>query len=466
MNHPAGVGAPDETYAVICEPQPGTDLDPHEVKPWRRSHRKPVRLVNPIEDRTNLAAPCYYYDAVAGDTAASIADAFLLDVRRFAHDNTKVFKPVAVTAEFEEAMTKEQLAAVLSSITALQQYPGAAEPYFNCTDDSANASHVQLCRNSDALQPCVGIANCTLHYHEPDVSVSPVGHELLVCGISSAPGQFDAIAYFRDPAVSQPRALRHLLDAFGYQDVPVPKAYCRPEAWTAKDAPHASQLESRWLRACVDGYVTELEATVGSAAEPDSNLFMDKQLAEIFLSLEKLEYLELITAPGSILPPQLGALQHMKRFYASSWCWGGTLPPNYGIGWPNMTEFVIKQHAELSTKTKGCGISGTLPVLWGTTLLNLQKFHISDNRVSGTLPPEYAGMTQIKDFYLGNNLLDGVLPSNYASWSSVATINLSGNDFQGEIPSAWWALGDTLQLLFVHNNPRLVSILLSFRHRR
>lgn len=33
----AGVGAPDDTYAVICEPSPGTNLDPHDIQPWSKS---------------------------------------------------------------------------------------------------------------------------------------------------------------------------------------------------------------------------------------------------------------------------------------------------------------------------------------------------------------------------------------------------------------------------------------------
>lgn len=445
----AGVGAPDETYAVICEPKAGTDLDPHEVKPWKWDSRKPVRLVNPAADRTNLSASCYYYDAVPGDTASSIADSFLLDIRRFAQDNTQVFKPVTVSVDYNETLTSDEVTATLVNIKGSQRFLAAAEPYFRCTDAAGSTKECRVGGGSSQL--CAGETNCSLFYQEPDVSINPAGQALLVCGISSAPGQFDAVARFDDPAVSQPRALRRLLDEYGYYDVPVPWAYCNPETWTDPRNPRAPAFTNTWVTACDDGFVTELSADIGPADNPYGHLRLDQRLADVLLLLEKVEILVLFTSPGSSIPPQLGALTQMSIFIAYSWCWKGTLPANLGRGWPDLEILRIEQQEE---PTKQCGIEGTLPEAWGRSMRRVGFFELSNNRLAGSLPPEYAQMSELRYFDLRDNQLGGVLPSSYSNWPYIADIRLQGNDIRGEIHPAWSVLSDTLQTLTLSNNPK------------
>jgi len=133
-----GVGAPDDTWGVTCHPMPGTIdptvYDPHHTQPWKRLARQPVRLKNP-EDRTNLNTQCYLYDATTGDTAASVADSFLLDLREVVRNNTDVFPPVPVNVTFGNALTSAELAAILdvAQQSAMSLNAGALDlPYFVC----------------------------------------------------------------------------------------------------------------------------------------------------------------------------------------------------------------------------------------------------------------------------------------------------------------------------------------------
>lgn len=412
---------------MICEPRTGTDLDLHDIKPWRRKHRKPVRLVD-RKDRDNLSAQCYLYDAVRGDTAASIADVFLLDIRKFVQDNTKVFAPVAVTSNFNESLTSEQVAAVLNNVKSQQQFPAAAEPYFRCTSASGA---VNECRIGGTAQPCTGVTNCTLLYQEPDVTIDPAGQTLLICNISLATGQFDAIAQFKDPAVSQPRALRRWLDAYKRTDVQVPNNYC-----------------SLWLVRCVDGWVTQLEHASGY--EP----VLNRELAEVLLTFERLEGMGIYVAIGSILPPQLGGLSRLRSIWARSVCWDGELPPNLGRGWSNI------QYVSIGSwqKVANCGIRGTLPVLWGSTMPNLFSLELPFNRLSGPLPAEYSGMVRMERLILSGNQLTGLLPGSYSQWGSARDINLHDNNLQGEVPPSWSQFKGRLQYLTLSSNPRYLLI--------
>lgn len=454
-----GVGAPDDTYEVVCEPRPGTDLDPHELQPWKRSQRKPVRLINPATDLVDHRTSCYYYDAVPGDTAASVADAFLIDIRRFAQDNAQVFTPVMASASFEESLTSQQVIDILTTIRNVQKLPAASEPYFQCSNTNGVVSE---CRLGGVVQPCTGVNNCTVFYQEPDVSIDPAGQVLQICNISTVPGQFDGVAMLNDPAVSQPRALRRLLDEWGYTDVDVPQDYCNLRAW----------LEFQWMRGCVDGWVTVIYAAHGVPP----NVVLDRKLVDILLAFKRLERLELHVASGSIVPPQLGGIQGLRFLYLRSPCWQGQLPVNLGKGWPDIEYIDISHWAR---REPACGIEGRLPDLWGATMPNLRNLELRDNRLTGQLPPGYVRMTELRALILSDNQLSGSLPDSYAEWDwlerfnvgnnrmhgalpwsyglwnhYISEFNLSSNDFQGEIPAAWSRLKMNLMDLSLSNNPR------------
>lgn len=427
----AGVGAPDDTYAIVCEPQPGTDLDMHEIQPWKRDQRKSVRLIDPA-DRDNLQTPCFHYDAVPGDTAASIADAFLVDVRRFIQNNTQVFKPLTVSTSLNESLTEGEVTAILSTIKGLQQLPGATDPYLRCTDTTGGNTE---CRIGGAAQPCAGRTNCTLFYQEPDVSLDPAGQVLRICDINSAPGQLETVARFTDPATSQPRTLRRLLDEWGYQDYVVPRDYCDPSAWGIPP----------WVKGCVDGWITWFAGA--ATVRPDA--LLDRRLADLLLAFERVERLEVHVSPGSTIAPQLGGLPRLKVLYARSPCWAGQLLSNLGREWPDIQVIDI-QHWNRQAQT--CGISGTLPVLWGATMPQLQKLLLTDHRLTGTLPSEYSQMTNLKQFIMFNNLLSGSLPSSYGAWQELERIDLADNQLSGPLPSSYFAWDKVTFMILNDNN--------------
>lgn len=427
----AGVGAPDDTYAIVCEPQPGTDLDMHEIQPWKRDQRKSVRLIDPA-DRDNLQTPCFHYDAVPGDTAASIADAFLVDVRRFIQNNTQVFKPLTVSTSLNESLTEGEVTAILSTIKGLQQFPGATDPYLRCTDTTGGNTE---CRIGGAAQPCAGRTNCTLFYQEPDVSLDPAGQVLRICDINSAPGQFETVARFTDPTISQPRTLRRLLDEWGYKNQPVPRDYCNPNAW---DNP-------QWVQSCADGWITTLSGAHG--VNPNAKL--NRNLAELLLTFARVELLSTHVASGSTIPPQLGGLAHLQFLFIRSPCWQGQLPPNLGRELPGLWYLDIGHWSQLQPE---CGVQGTLPAIWGRTMPNLEVLSIIHNRLTGTLPQEYAQMTKMRTFVLFDNRLSGSLPSSYGSWENIERFELYENNLEGVLPTSYGAWTDIVRLLLSDNN--------------
>lgn len=432
-NLDAGVGNPEDTYAVICEPQPGTDRDLHDIQPWRREQRKPVRLVNPQADRDNLEVPCYQYDAEPGDTGPSIADAFDLDVRSFAQQNTQVFNLVTVSTNFEVELTSDQVNSILSNVRAMQQFQAAGEPFFRCPDAGGGAKE---CRLGASVEPCTGITNCTVFYQEPDVSINPAGKVLQVCDIGSGTKTFDSVAKFDNHITAQHMALKRLMSKSYTPDAKVPHDYCNKDSWGT---------EALVVDCDDDGWITFL-----SALRLENNVALNKDLAELLLTFERLQDLSIVVMASSIMPPQLGGLSAMVTFWARSSCWDGQLPTNLEKGWPNL-QFLSISHWN-NQRQPQCGIQGTLPASWGTAWQNMYHFEMTDHRLSGTLPQEYGKWTRLEEMHLWSNQISGFLPASYAAWSRARLIDLSDNDIQGVIPAAWSELGDTLNELDIANN--------------
>jgi hypothetical protein len=304
----AGIGTPEDTYGLVCEPTAGTDNDPHHIRPWAVEQRKKVTLSDPA-DLTNLEAPCYLYTAEERDTAASIADAFLLDLRLFVRDNVDIFQPVTVDASFgNDSWAQADFVTIFEAVGSMQLH-GAIDPFFNCTDSSSNLVNICFKNNVTA---CLGQQNCTLSYSEQNVTISPAGRTLRVCNISS---QFDKVAFFADPAVSQPRALRALLNTLNFppSSFPVPANYCSSTEWekqkyTGPQGP--PDLSGRWVQSCSDGYVTSLNLAI-TPADPQRIAPSASVLLNWLLMLKRLQSLRMVVREG-VLPIQLGALQELQ----------------------------------------------------------------------------------------------------------------------------------------------------------
>jgi Leucine-rich repeat (LRR) protein len=443
-----GVGSPEDTYGIVCEPQAGTDLDPHYVQPWARQKRKPVTLLNP-NDRTNLSATCYGYTAQPGDNAASLADAFLVDLRLFARDNVDVWTLTTVTDVFEGNTTAE-LQTIVDTVKSVK-LPGAIEPYFVC--NKTDGSSVR-CDSASGFGACLGI-NCTFFYSEQDVRIDPAGKLLRVCNISSAPGQFEKVAYFQDPKVSQPRALRAMLDILNQPKVgPVPNNYCSATEWQKFNGPagKAPTFTDRWVKSCdAAGYVTELDISITRIEDIAQDI--GTRMLNALLTLEKLERVYLVVKGGE-LPPQLGALKTMNSLKISYECMSGPLPPNWGRDWANIQYMSITQYPSIdgSSEDVGCGITGQLPVVWGSQMRPMLVLDLSGNALTGPLPPDYDGLKSMQELYLQNNRFTNKIPREWKILRSLTKLDLSGNLLTGAVPLEFDLMVYQLQELHLDDN--------------
>jgi hypothetical protein len=447
---PPGVGTPEDTYGVVCEPQPGTDLDPHFVQPWARDKRNPVTLLD-VSDRTNLSASCYGYLAQPGDTAASLADAFLVDLRLFARDNVEVWTLTNVTDVFEGNTTAE-FQTIIDTIKSVK-LPGAIEPYFVC--NKTDGSTVQ-CDSASGLTACLGV-NCTLVYSEQDVRISPAGKVLRVCNISFAPGQFEKVAYFKEADVSQPRALRAMLDILNQPKVgPVPIDYCKPSEWETFNGPagKAPTFTNRWVKSCdAKGYVTELDISITKVEDIAQDI--GTTMLNALLTLEKLERVYLVVKEGE-LPPQLGALTGMNTMKITYECMKGTLPANWGRDWSNIQYMSITQYPSIdgSSQDVGCGITGQLPVVWGAQMPSMLVLDLSGNALTGPLPTSFEAMRRpgIQELRLQHNRFSNKIPREWKVLRSLNYLDLSANLLTGAVPLEFEVMSYFLEMLRLDDN--------------
>jgi hypothetical protein len=76
-------------------------------------------------------------------------------------------------------------------------------------------------------------------------------------------------------------------------------------------------------------------------------------------------------------------------------------------------------------------IRGTLPMLDSLSLLTL---HLSSNKLSGTIPPNFTlSSTNLISLLMGNNQLSGSLPSILSSFQKLNTLDLSHNNLNSSL---------------------------------
>ncbi len=81
-------------------------------------------------------------------------------------------------------------------------------------------------------------------------------------------------------------------------------------------------------------------------------------------------------------------------------------------------------------------LTGTLPSSWGT-LTDLTTLTLQYNDLFGPLPPEWAGMTKLSRLDLRWNRLNGPLPAEWGALQELKDLNLYTNEFRGSIPDSW-----------------------------
>ena len=63
------------------------------------------------------------------------------------------------------------------------------------------------------------------------------------------------------------------------------------------------------------------------------------------------------------------------------------------------------------------------------------QLDLSENQLSGEIPPELASLANLEWLYLYQNQLSGAIPSELASLANLQVLSLAGNQLRGEIPN-------------------------------
>ena len=136
------------------------------------------------------------------------------------------------------------------------------------------------------------------------------------------------------------------------------------------------------------------------------------------------------------IPTTLGNLANVQYLYLSANSLSGGIPGELG----NMT-------ALTGLTLFDNQLTGSVPAeLANATALNL--LYIGDNSLSGTLPTVLGNLDMVK-FDVRNNLLSGTIPSSFSNWINVEEFGLFGNDFEGSIPSG---IGSSLVFFDISSN--------------
>ena len=98
----------------------------------------------------------------------------------------------------------------------------------------------------------------------------------------------------------------------------------------------------------------------------------------------------------------------------------------------------------------GNRLSGEIPAELGG-LSNLEELFLGDNRLTGTIPSELGGLSNLTYLDLFRNQLTGAVPSELSSLSNLEGLHLSDNQLTGTIPSGLSGLSN-LEGLFLDSN--------------
>ncbi|KAH9614267.1 hypothetical protein KSS87_017308 [Heliosperma pusillum] len=185
----------------------------------------------------------------------------------------------------------------------------------------------------------------------------------------------------------------------------------------------------------------------------------------VLFDISTLQQLNLSYNPFRLsqLSPQLGAMQNLEVFWASTCNLVGHIPTNL-TALKNLTLFDVSENGLTGTIPSSLteltslvqvelyknSLSGELPQFGWGKLKSLRNFDASMNRLSGTIPDELTRL-QLASFNLYENKLTGSIPDSVANSANLYELKLFGNQLTGELPSQL-GLNSPLNLVDVSNN--------------
>ena len=118
----------------------------------------------------------------------------------------------------------------------------------------------------------------------------------------------------------------------------------------------------------------------------------------------------------------------------------GSIPPELG----RLTEL---EWLDLSDNR----LSGSIPPELGT-LINLESLYLESNQLSGSIPPELGNLSNLIMLFLSDNRLKGPIPSEMGNLKSLEGLALWGNELKGLIPPELSNLSNLDFLLIAFGN--------------
>lgn len=133
------------------------------------------------------------------------------------------------------------------------------------------------------------------------------------------------------------------------------------------------------------------------------------------------------------VPSGVWTLLNLTSLMLSKNSFSGELPSK--LAW-NLTRLEIDNN-------KFAGEIPDLSSSWGVGLVVIKA---SNNSLSGQIPAEFTGLSQLTTLELDGNQFSGKLPSEIISWKSLTSLNLARNQFSGSIPGAIGSLPNLIDL--------------------
>ncbi len=120
----------------------------------------------------------------------------------------------------------------------------------------------------------------------------------------------------------------------------------------------------------------------------------------------------------------------------------GTLPTELG-GLSNLTDLVLYNNV----------VTGEIPPELGG-LSNLIRLSLDSNRLTGEIPPELGGLSNLTGLYLQSNQLTGEIPPELGGLSNLSQLGFDRNQLTGEIPPELGGLSNLTHLFLSSNQLR------------